>query len=167
MVCVDDCFIPQNIMLPLSTGLHNGIHLFVISGILPNCFWKCLTMICHYMPLLSKDYPNSIVKGICLDLKWLLQVRKFEDWCRAEVMFQLYESLLLRFRQKYIFFCSSFGDLTQGPSGMREPQHQPAVEISKTHKAVELYQSGWGWPILNDLDLHWIHMHPPFINNVS
>jgi len=38
---------------------------------------------------------------------------------------------------------------------MREPQHEPAVEI------------GWGWPISNDLDLGWIHKHPSFINNVS
>lgn len=82
-------------------------------------------------------------------------------------MFQLYEHLLLRFRPKEFFFCSSFGDLTQGPSDMREPQHEPTVEIGKTQKVAELYQSGWGWPIPNDLDLGWIHMHPLFINNVS
>ena len=35
---------------------------------------QCLTVICHWMPLLSKECPNSIVRGICLDLKWLLQV---------------------------------------------------------------------------------------------
>ena len=50
---------------------------------------------------------------------------------------------------------------------MREPQHEPAVEISKTQKVAELCQSGWGWPILNDLNLGWIHLHPLFINNVS
>jgi hypothetical protein len=33
VVCVDDCFLPQNVMLPLSESLHNGIHFFVISGI--------------------------------------------------------------------------------------------------------------------------------------
>jgi hypothetical protein len=74
VVCVDDCFLSQNVMLPLPTSLHNGIHFFVISGILPDCVRKCLTMICHWMPMLSKDCPNSIVRGICLDLKWLLQV---------------------------------------------------------------------------------------------
>jgi hypothetical protein len=37
VVCVDDCFLPQNVMLPLTTGLHNGIHFFVISGILSDC----------------------------------------------------------------------------------------------------------------------------------
>ena len=37
VVCVDDYFLPQNVMLPLSVGLHNGIHLFVISGILSDC----------------------------------------------------------------------------------------------------------------------------------
>ena len=34
VVCVDDDFVPQNVMFPLSVGLHNGIHFFVISGIL-------------------------------------------------------------------------------------------------------------------------------------
>jgi hypothetical protein len=61
-------------MLPLLENLHNGIHLFFISGILPDCVGKCLTMIFHWIPLLSKDRPNSIVRGIYLDLKWLLQV---------------------------------------------------------------------------------------------
>jgi hypothetical protein len=74
VVCVDDCFLSQNVMLPLPTSLHNGIHLFVISGILLDCVRKCLTVICHWMPMLSKDCLNSIVRGICLDLKWLLQV---------------------------------------------------------------------------------------------
>ena len=74
VVCVDDCVLPENVMLPLSTRLHNGIHFFVISGILSNCVRQCLIVICHWMPLLSKNCPNSIVRGICLDLKWLLQV---------------------------------------------------------------------------------------------
>ena len=74
VVCVDDCLLPQNVMLLLSTSLHNGIHLFVISGIISNCVEQCLTEICHWMPLLSKKCLNSIDRGICLDLKWLLQV---------------------------------------------------------------------------------------------
>ena len=74
VVYVDDCFLPQNLMLPLSTSLHNGIHFFVISGILANCVRQCLIVICHWMSLLSKNYPNSIVRCIYLYLKWLLQV---------------------------------------------------------------------------------------------
>ena len=34
VVCVDDCFLTQNVMLPLSVSLHNGIHFFVIIQIL-------------------------------------------------------------------------------------------------------------------------------------
>ena len=34
VVCVDDCLLPQNVVLPLLAHLHNGIHFFVISGIL-------------------------------------------------------------------------------------------------------------------------------------
>ena len=94
---MDDCFLPKNVMLPLSTGLHNGIHFFVIGGILANCLRQCLTVTCHWMSLLSKNCPNSIVRGICLDLKWLLQVWLFEHWGRVEVMFQFYKRLLLIF----------------------------------------------------------------------
>jgi hypothetical protein len=74
VVYVDDRLLSQNVMLSLPTSLHNGIHFFVIIGILSDCVRKCLTVIFHWMPMLSKDYPNGIVKGICLDLKWLLQV---------------------------------------------------------------------------------------------
>ena len=74
VVCVDDFVLPQHVMLPLLTSMQNGIHLFFISGILANCVRKCLIVICHWMSLLSKKYPNSIVRGIYLDLKWLLQV---------------------------------------------------------------------------------------------
>ena len=74
MVYVDDHFLPQNVMLPLSASLYNGIHIFFISGIFADCVGQCLTVICHWMPLLIKDYPNNIVRGFCLDLKWLLQV---------------------------------------------------------------------------------------------
>ena len=34
VVCVDDCLLPQNVMLPFSISLHIGIHFFVISGML-------------------------------------------------------------------------------------------------------------------------------------
>jgi hypothetical protein len=47
VVCVDDRFLSQNVMLPLSASLHNGIHFFVIIGILPDCVGKCLIVICH------------------------------------------------------------------------------------------------------------------------
>jgi hypothetical protein len=50
---------------------------------------------------------------------------------------------------------------------MRESQHKPTVEIGNCQKAAELYWGGWGWPIPNELDLGWIHMHPSLINNVS
>ena len=52
IIDVDDCVLPYNVMLPLLENMHNGIHLFIIAGVLP----------------------NSIVRGIYLDLKWLLQV---------------------------------------------------------------------------------------------
>jgi len=37
VVCVDDRFLPHNVILPLMASLHNGIHFFVIGGILSDC----------------------------------------------------------------------------------------------------------------------------------
>jgi hypothetical protein len=31
MNSVDDCLLPKNVMSPLATSLHNGVHFFVIS----------------------------------------------------------------------------------------------------------------------------------------
>ena len=81
-------------------------------------------------------------------------------------MFQLCEQILLIFRPKENFFCPSLGDLTQWPSDMREIQHEPVVKIGKNSKAVELRQSGQGWPIPNDLDLGRLHMHDTLICDV-
>jgi hypothetical protein len=36
VINVDDHFLSQNIILPLSTYLHNGLHLIVIGGISMN-----------------------------------------------------------------------------------------------------------------------------------
>jgi hypothetical protein len=36
VINVDDCLLPKNVMLPLEVGLYNGIHFFVISGVLTN-----------------------------------------------------------------------------------------------------------------------------------
>jgi len=42
VTCVDDYFLPHNVMLPLLVGLHNGIHLFVIGWIHLDCVQKSL-----------------------------------------------------------------------------------------------------------------------------
>jgi hypothetical protein len=34
MISVDDCLLPENVMPPLATGLHNGVHFFVVSRVL-------------------------------------------------------------------------------------------------------------------------------------
>jgi hypothetical protein len=54
-------------------------------------------------------------------------------------MLQIFEHLLLIFRPKEFCFRSSLGDLNQGPSDIRESQHEPVVEIDKTQKDAELY----------------------------
>jgi hypothetical protein len=61
VVYVDDRFLSENVMLPLSASLHNALHLFVISWMLPDYVGECLTVIRHRMPLLTKDCPNIIV----------------------------------------------------------------------------------------------------------
>jgi hypothetical protein len=50
---------------------------------------------------------------------------------------------------------------------MREPQHKPVVEVGEAQEAAELGQCLWGRPIMDDLDLGWIHMHTLLIHDVS
>jgi hypothetical protein len=50
---------------------------------------------------------------------------------------------------------------------MGESQHEPVVNISKAHKAPKLSECGWGWPVMDDLDLGWIHMYAVLINDVA
>jgi hypothetical protein len=34
VIGVDDCLLPENVVLPFSVGLYNGIHFFVVGGVL-------------------------------------------------------------------------------------------------------------------------------------
>jgi hypothetical protein len=36
MISVDDCLLPENVMSPLVAGLYNGVHLFVVIGVITN-----------------------------------------------------------------------------------------------------------------------------------
>jgi hypothetical protein len=50
---------------------------------------------------------------------------------------------------------------------MGESQHEPAVEICKAQEAPKLSECGWGWLVIDDLDLGWIHMYAMLINYVA
>jgi hypothetical protein len=50
---------------------------------------------------------------------------------------------------------------------MGESQHEPAIEIGKAQEASKLSECGWGWPVMDDLDLGWIHMYTMLINDVA
>ena len=89
VIGVDDCLLPHNVNLLLSASMHNGIHLFIIGGVLLNCSGKYLTMIGHWMPMLGEDCTNSIVRVVCLNFKWLLQVWQCEYRCREKALLQL------------------------------------------------------------------------------
>lgn len=45
VIGVDDHLLPQNVRIPLLASLHDGMHLFIIGGVLLNCVGKFLTMI--------------------------------------------------------------------------------------------------------------------------
>jgi len=85
-------------------------------------------MIGHWMLVLGEDYTNSIVGGIYLNFKWLLQVWKCEYQCRAEVVLQLNEHLLFGLRLGKLCFFLALSDLTQWTSDMGESQHKPSNE---------------------------------------
>jgi hypothetical protein len=50
---------------------------------------------------------------------------------------------------------------------MGETQHEPAVEIGKAQEAPNLSECCWGWLVMDDLDLGWIHMYAMLINDVA
>jgi hypothetical protein len=72
MISVDDYFLSQNITLPLSECLHSEVLLLVIGGIPGNNIKECLDVIGHWISMLNEDCTNSIVKGIYLNIEWLL-----------------------------------------------------------------------------------------------
>jgi len=59
-------------MLAFTVSLYDVIHIFIISGVFPNCIKKCLAMIGNWMHVLGEDCTNSIGRGICLNFKLLL-----------------------------------------------------------------------------------------------
>jgi hypothetical protein len=61
MISVDDCLLPKNVMSPLAVGLHNGVHFFVVSRVLTDSIWQCLTMIGHGVALMSENGTHGIV----------------------------------------------------------------------------------------------------------
>ena len=72
MISVDDHLLPQNIMFPLLEIMHDEVHLLVIGGISLDNIKKFLAVIGHQMSLMSEEHINSIVRGIYLNIKWLL-----------------------------------------------------------------------------------------------
>jgi hypothetical protein len=80
VISVYDRLFPQNVIFPLTMGLYNGIHFLVIGGVFLDSIEECLTMVCHWILVLSENCTHSIVRCISLNLKWLLQIRKGEYW---------------------------------------------------------------------------------------
>jgi hypothetical protein len=69
VISVDDHLLSHNVMFPLMTFLYNGIHFFVIGGVFMDSIWECLTMVCHWMTMLSENYTYNIVRCINLSLE--------------------------------------------------------------------------------------------------
>jgi hypothetical protein len=74
VISVYDRIFPKNVMFPLMTGLYNGIHFVVIGGVFLDSIRECLTVVCHWMPVLSENCTHNIVRCISLNLEWLLQI---------------------------------------------------------------------------------------------
>jgi hypothetical protein len=68
---------------------HNRLNILVMGGILAKSIKEFLSMTGHRMSMLSEDYNDNIVKGIYLNLNWLLQVWWSEYRCQEEMTFQI------------------------------------------------------------------------------
>jgi hypothetical protein len=72
VINVYDHLFPQNLIFPLTTGLYNGIHFLVLGGVFLDSIGECLTMLFHWMPMLSENFSHIIVRCISLNIEWLL-----------------------------------------------------------------------------------------------
>ena len=77
------------------------------------------------------------------------------------------EVLLLGNTPHKFFFTSTPSYLVEGPCDMRESHHEPLMEIGEAQEAPKLNECGWGWSVMNDLELGWIHMYAMLINDVA
>jgi hypothetical protein len=69
VISVYDCLFPQNVMFPLMIGLYNGINFLVIGGVFSDNIREHLTMLCHWMPVLSENYAHNIIRCIRLNIE--------------------------------------------------------------------------------------------------
>jgi hypothetical protein len=76
VINVYDCLCPHNVMFPLTIGLYNGIHFLVIGQVFSDIIEKCLTMVCHQIPMFIENYAHSIVRCVSLNSEWLFQIGK-------------------------------------------------------------------------------------------
>jgi hypothetical protein len=75
--------------------------------------------------------------------------------------------MLLGHAPHKFFLTTTPGYLVEGPCNMGESQHETAIEIGKAQEALKISECGWGWSVIDELDLGWIHMHTMLINDVA
>ena len=119
------------------------------------------------MPLSGENYTNSIVIGVCSISNGCCRYGNVSTGAKKRRCFNSTNAFCWNSYQKKLFFRFALCNLTQSPSVMIESQHEPSIKIAKAQKVVNLCQSGWGQPILNELDISWIHMHTFLINDVT
>ena len=82
-------------------------------------------------------------------------------------MFQIIKLLFLGPPPHKFLLTTTPGYLAKGPCDIRESQHEPGIEIGEAQEALKFSECGLGWPVMDDLDLGWIHMHTMLINDVA
>jgi hypothetical protein len=86
VISLYDRLLPQNVMFPFTIVLYNGIHFLVIGRVFSDSIRECLTMVFHWMIVLSENSTHNIVKCISLNIEWLLHIGKGEYWRGAQAM---------------------------------------------------------------------------------
>jgi hypothetical protein len=83
------------------------------------------------------------------------------------VLLQIIKGFLLGITPHKFSLTTTPSYLVEGPRNMGESQHEPVAEIGKPQEALKLSECGWGWSVMDDLDLIWIHIYTMLINNVA
>ena len=83
------------------------------------------------------------------------------------MLLQFIEGLLMEQAPHNFFLTATPGYLAEDPCNMGESQHELVIEIGEAQEAPKFSECGWGWPVTNELDLGWIHIHTMPINYLA
>jgi hypothetical protein len=87
-----------------------------------------------------------------------MPIRKLNNRCRDECLLQRVECLKALFREDER---GTFGQkMSEGPSNLEEVLNESLIEACMSQETTNSLHIGGWWQLLNDFNLHPIHLNP-------